>query len=276
MPAENSIPKIVSVSLVLVTIVGLFLFVMNSRAGPGALTIKAGGSELVMNFADNKLNFSDLIKTLLSDDKYKNDTLAILSDNYGLYQEGSEKLVDQIRREPGNTHFAEMMRELLNDKKGPFEQKYHTFYDIQDVNTVDIIKALDYKSKVAVRLRELKDNSEGIFEQRGIHVRVAFYSDDSILDGNAAVCEGSRYRGRDLILLNPREPSKTISVFARNSFSCIRVDNGDEESDMLVQINHNDGKKLFGDILFSAKEEAVLFPIKKGDNAKPVLVGLNP
>ncbi|CAB5133400.1 hypothetical protein D3OALGB2SA_3776 [Olavius algarvensis associated proteobacterium Delta 3] len=273
MPNRKEISKIVFIGAVLVVVV-IFAVIMNERQGAGSLTIKTGESELVMNFADNKLNFSELISLLLNNKAYRRDTLAILRDSYGLYQKDSDLLVDHIRRESGESSFSQRLREVLVDLRGPFERQFHHYYDITQNEVVDAINSLDYKHEVARRLRELRDSAAGIFEQRGVDVDVALYSSDKILDGNAAVCEGSKYRGRDLLLLNPYDQTKTISVFARNSFKCIKLSNGAGLEKPLIQINHNDARRLFGDILFSAKHEAVLYPVQSGYSIDPKLVGI--
>jgi hypothetical protein len=273
MPERSETIKNMTIIVAIVVIVGMFLFIMNNRQGAGSLTIKTGDSELVLDFSDNKVNFTELIDMLLKGEKYKNDTLSILRDSYGLYNKDSELLVDYIRRQPGNSAISEKFRELLVDLRGPFERKYHNYYDITLVEVVDAINSLGYDHEVPVRLRELKDSASGIFEQRGIDVDVAVISAEKILDGNAAVCEGSKYRGRDLLLLNQSDLNKTISVFARNSFQCIKPSTGAGKGKPLVQINPNDATKLFGNIIFKTKERAILYPTQSGYSIAPKLVG---
>lgn len=270
---RSAVTKVLISALGLIIIVGLFVFTMGERQGAGSLTIKAGKSELVMDFSDNKLNFSELLSVLLKDEKYKSDTLSILRDSYGLYHKDSDLLIDNIRKEPGDSEFSKKMRELLFDSKGPFEQSYHRYFDVSDVRIVGKINSLGYDHKVASRFREERDHARGIFEQRGIKVKIAVRPAEDILDGYAAVCEGSSYRGTDLLLLNPNDTSKTITVFSRNSFSCIKVGNAREDEVILVQINPKDAKNLFGDIIFSSKENAILYPAPKGNTLRPMLVG---
>ncbi len=273
MAERSELIKTMAIIAALVVIVGMFLFIMNNRSGAGSLTIKTGDSELVLDFSDNKLNFSELIGMLLKGEKYKNDTLSILRDSYGLYSKDSDLLVDYIRRQQGDSGISRKFRELLVDLRGPFHRDYHNYHDITLVEVVDAINSLDYDHEVSVRFRELKDSSSGIFEQRGIDVDVAVISAEKVLDGNAAVCEGSVYRGRDLLLLNPSDLRKTINVFSRNSFQCIKPSAGIEKGKPLVQINPNDAIKLFGNIIFKAKEQAILYPTQSGYSIAPILVG---
>lgn len=259
----------------LVIIVGMFIYIMSDRQGGGSLTIKNGDNEVVMNFSDNKLNFSELINLLLNDDKYKSDTISILRDTYGLYKRNSILLVDQIRKEPKDSIFSGHIRSLLVDMRGPFERDIHSYYDIKSLPVVSAIHSLGYKHKVAIKLREDRDNAVGIFEQRGIDIDVAIYSSDKIRNGNAAVCQFSKYKGRDLLLLNPNDPTKTITVFSRNSFPCIKQSNGNGLKKPLVQLNPNDAKKLFGNIVFSSRQGAVLYPAQSGYSIEPKLVGIN-
>ncbi|CAB5135794.1 hypothetical protein D3OALGA1CA_3527 [Olavius algarvensis associated proteobacterium Delta 3] len=148
MPNRKEISKIVFIGAVLVVVV-IFAVIMNERQGAGSLTIKTGESELVMNFADNKLNFSELISLLLNNKAYRRDTLAILRDSYGLYQKDSDLLVDHIRRESGESSFSQRLREVLVDLRGPFERQFHHYYDITQNEVVDAINSLDYKHEVA-------------------------------------------------------------------------------------------------------------------------------
>lgn len=264
---KSNKPLIIAVSVVI--IVGIFMYIMNNRDGSGSLTIKTGENEVTMEFSDNKVNFRDLIEILFNNDKYKKDALAILRDSYDLYYKDSELLVDSIRRESGESKFSQQIRGLLVDLKGPFERKYHNYYDITDVRVVDAISTLGYKHDVAKKLREIKDSAKGIFEQRGIDVDVAFISSDNILNGNAAVCEDSQHRGRDLLLLNPNNLTKTITVFARNRFPCVRKSDGSGWEKPLIQVNLNDGKQLFGNIILGKKENAILYPAPKGYSINP-------
>ena len=59
-PRKDS-TRILVISISLVVIVGIFAVILGQREGAGSLTIKTGKSELVMDFSDNKLNFSELI-----------------------------------------------------------------------------------------------------------------------------------------------------------------------------------------------------------------------
>lgn len=273
MPAQNAISKTAIYAVVVVAVVGLFIYAMKNRDS-GVLKLKTGNSELAINFSDNKLNLTDLLKTLLTDDKYKKDTLAILADSYGLYQDDSDKLIDEIRRDPGNSDFSNKIRDLLYKREGPFEQKYHHYYDITNPDTVVAINNLGYYSKVATKLRDMKKKSVGIFKPI-VTVNISVSSDNKIPDGKASVCMNSSYRGMNLLLLNPRDRSKTLTVFARNNIACNDSGQHNQKDDNIIKINKHDAKSLFGDIVLSTKEKAILFPTQQGANFKPMVVSLN-
>lgn len=261
--------KTVVIALSVITIVGMFMFIMNGRDSSGLLTVKIGDNEVSVDFSNNELNFSKLIDNLFEDNKSKQETLGILRDSHELYYIHSKLLVDRIRREPAESDFSVEIRDLLFDLKGPFERKQHTYYDITDTKVTNVINNLDYEHDVAIKFRELRDNSEGIFESRGIDVEVAFISANNIRDSYAAVCEDSKHRGRDLLLLNPNNLTKTITVFARNRFPCVKKSDGTGWEKPLIQINLAEGKRLFGDIILGKKEKAILYPAPKGYSAEP-------
>lgn len=268
-----SLPTAIVTGMLILGTVSIFSYVLLQRQGPGSLTIKAGNSELVVDFEGGKLNFLEVIGTLLENEEYEKTTRAILRDSYGLYHKDSELLVDHFRRTPGDSKLAMMMRDLLIDLKGPFGRSYHTFYDITDTAAVDAIKALDYRHPVALAFRDMADNAEGIFENRAVDAVIDFAPESQLGNGNAAVCRNSRFRGRDLLLLNPENPSRSITVFSRDIFTCITVGPDDMSQTELIQINRNDAEKLFGSQNVEAKEPAILFPASRGYSLGPRLVG---
>jgi hypothetical protein len=77
---------------------------------------------------------------------------------------------------------------------------------------------------------------------------------------HAVVCVGSSYRGRDLLLINPTAPSRTIAVFARDAAPCITVHDTAEDEVFPIRIHRHDAKKLFGDRILGAEERAILYP----------------
>ena len=263
--------SVIAVSLVV--IVGIFAYIFVKKDGVGDLTIKSGEHEISFSFKDKELSLEDLLKTLLENPIHSKLVYSMLRDNYNLYHRESDFLIDSFRRESPDSELSKNIRELLVDLKGPFSRDAHTYHDITRVNTVDAINNLGYEHPVSSRLRDLKDSVAGIFEERGVEVIVSFISSTNILDGNAAVCKGSKYRGRDLLLLNPNDTNKTISVFSRNTTNCLNAGAGESEKAARIQINHNDAKKLFGDIVLSKTEKAVLYPAQQNAHFKPILVG---
>ncbi len=263
--------KTIIIAILFLIIIGMFFQLMRYRQGAGSLTIKTGNSELKINFAENKLNFSELIRVLLEGENGK-DTLAILRDSYGLYKSDSDLLVDHIRKAEGNSSFSEQLRELLIDLKGPFIRKHHSYYDITKKETVDAINALGYNHKVCKEFRQLQDHFKGIFKPRGLNVSVTFASENQIQHGDAFVCQGSTLRGRSLLLLNQNDLNKTLSVFARDNLICLTTGNENVSPIPIIQITPYDGRKLFGDKVFHPKEKAVLFPSPKGYTIAPIIV----
>lgn len=257
------------VAAVVLAIVSVFFNLMKSHNGDGSLIIKAGDTEINMGFSGNKLELTDLLIRLAQDLQQWNETKAILRESYGLYEIDDSYLVDRLRKEQGATPTAVALRELLSDLKGPFQREYHNFYDVTRTEIVTAINGLDYDHTVAKELRRLRDRATGIFEERGVEVEVSFLTQDGFHDGQAVLCNGSQYRGLDLLLLNPSDLQKIVRVFARNTSPCIKPPNGDVVDLERVQIKPTDGRRLFGNAALKDKIRAILYPVPNGYTVKP-------
>lgn len=254
---------------VVLAIVSVFFNLMKSHNGDGSLTIKAGDNEFNMDFSGNKLELTELLNKLSQDSHQWNDTKAILRESYGLYEIDDGYLVDRLRKEYGSTLTAVALRELLSDLKGPFQREYHDYYDITQREIVTAINSLDYDHTVAKELRRLRDRKAGIFEERGVEVEVSFLTQDGVSDGQAVLCNGSQYQGLDLLLANPSDLQRIVSVFARNTSPCIKPPNGVIVDLERVQIKPKDGRKLFGNVALNNKARAILYPVPNGYTVKP-------
>ena len=175
--------------------------------------IKSGSNELRLEFSGNEMELKELIKQIFSDAEQKKATLDMFRDFYNLYERDSVELIDTLRREEGETGLSKSLRELLAELKGPFQRTYHTFYDITRTDTVDALMALGHEHQVSERIRQLQESKEGIFREIGIDADILFSSPTVISDGNAAVCEGSKYRGHNILFVNKINQGRTITVF---------------------------------------------------------------
>jgi len=174
---------------VVLAIVSVFFKLMKSHNGDGSLTIKAGYNAFNMDFAGNELELTELLNELSQDFQQWNDTKAILRESYGLYEIDDSYLVDRLRKEYGSTLTAVALRELLSDLKGPFLSEYHDYYDITQREINIAINSLDYDHTVAKELRRLRDRKAGIFEERGVEVKVSFLTQGGVSDGQAVLCK---------------------------------------------------------------------------------------
>ena len=244
---------------------------MGTRKGAGSLHIETDAGIFKIQLADDNVNLKDLLSNLLTTDNYRDDTLAILQKSFKLFKRDSSQLIDSFRREDGKSSLSKNIRELLLDLKGPFDRSFHNYYDITEESVVSAINDLNYNHSVPIKFREFRDKSTGIFEDRGIEVEVSINSSDAITDGNAAVCKGSKYHGRNLLLLDRNNRHKSIKVFARNTCLCINLD----ERQTLIQINQIDGKKLYGDNNFNKNWKALLFLLPIGYDVEPHYLAQN-
>jgi len=220
-----------------------------------------------MDFADNKMDFSDLISRLMQDEENKKNTLAILRDSYGLYEKDSPLLIDEIRRRAGNDDFSKGIRELLVNLAGPFKREYHHYYDITIREIVEAINNLEYEHEVPKEFRELSNKEVGIFKIRPVDVYLTVSAPGKIPDEEAAVCRGvgSDYYRRHLLIIH--EDSPPLLVFANHFF--IDVDGGDKPC---IMINPNAAKKLLGkDAVPGLKYEARIHAARPGYQFNPLL-----
>lgn len=257
------------VAVVILAIVSVFSYLMKSSNGDGSLIIKAGDNEIKMGFSGNKLELTELLIRLSQDFQQWKETKAILRESYGLYEIDGSYLIDRLRKEQGDTSTAVAMRELLSDLKGPFQREFHKFYDVTHLEFVTAINSLEYDHTVAKELRRLRDRATGIFEERGVEVEVSFLTQGGFNDGHAVLCNGSQYRGLDLLLLNPSDLQKIIRVIALDTSLCIKPPNGEVVDLERVQIKPTDGRKLFGNVPLDDKARAILYPVPNGYTVKP-------
>ncbi len=264
-----SFKSAVMFAAVLLAIVAMFMNFMHSRNGDGNLVIRSGDNEFQMGFSGNELDLDDLLEKLSQDPRQWNATKAVLRHTYDLYDINDTHLVDRLRKESGDSTTASAIRELLSDLKGPFQRKFHSFYDVTQTEIVTAVQDLDYNHSVAKEFRRLRDQAEGIFEERGIEVEVSFLHEKNVNDEHAILCNGSQYRGLDLLLLNPDDYQKIVKVFARSTGPCIKPPSGTVAGLEQVRIKLKAGRKLFGTIGVQNSARAILYPVRNGYTVKP-------
>jgi hypothetical protein len=249
-------------------VVCLFLLFMYFGKGSGGLLIKADkGIEFKID-VKNEVNVIDLLNGLLTNNKYQNEILAILESSFGLYKKESSQLIYIISKEDPRSQLSENIRELLVDLKGPFNREFHSYYDIKKPSVVDVLIKLKYDHPVAVKLRDLSDEGEGIFFDRGKDVEVSIANSNSILDQHASVCTGCKYFGRYVTLQNSENNAKVRTFLVDNSFLCREQDKLEAQ----IMINQNDGNFLYGGSNPNSKMKAILYSSKKGYIIQPTYV----
>ena len=258
------------VAMALVVVVVLFVGMVWVTEGNGKLIIKMGESEVHMDI-ENTVELQVLLAQLFKDEQRQRETIAILKEFYHLYKRDSLDLIDTFRHEPGDTELSRRLRDLLVALQGPFQQAYHHFYDITQPAIVDALVALGYTHPVAEKLRQLQEQAQGMFEERGIYVTIAFLA-EGLVEGNAVVCTGSPYRGRDLLLINPTDLHRTITVFARDASHCITVSASNDDEMFPIRIHLSDAKRLFGDRGLGNAERAILYPSPRGYTVRPQII----
>jgi hypothetical protein len=267
--------KNVIIALSVVTIVGLFAYVLLKTQKDGTLIIKSGDSEMKMVFSSTNIELRQFMNQLFADELRKKETLAIFRGLYNLYEHNDPHLIFSFRNEGGESGLSQSIRELLFELRGPFQRQYHTYYDIDKISVIDALIALGHEHPVAERLRELRDNYQGMFEERGIEAYVSLDNDGAITDGHAAVCVGSKFRGRDLLILNPTN-EVTISVLVSKSFLCHhnRGNRHSVDEIQVIKINHNDGQKLFAGKKPENEEHVIIYPAPTGYMIKPQIISM--
>jgi hypothetical protein len=260
--ADNTKSIVIAVSVVI--IVGLFVLVVREKSGDNKLSLMVGDSKLEMTFSGDKIAFQDILGDLFNDERRKKETLALLSGVYSLYKRDSLDLINSYRTEDNNSELSQALRHLLFDLAGPFKRKYHHYYDITQISVIDGLKELPYNHPVLENLRELSDRHEGIFVT--VMVSVDAYIDNTLLNRDATICEGSKYVGRTIALQNPHDPTRVITVSVSDTFPCpVRYRNGQlEERKLLLRINCAAGKQLFGDINPKSPERVEMYPAPEG------------
>jgi hypothetical protein len=258
------------VAMALVVVVCLFVGVVWVTERNGKLIIKMGESEVHMDLGKT-VELHVLLAQLFKDEQQQRETTALLKELHHLYKRDSLDLIDTFRHEPGDTELSEHLRSLLVALQGPFQRPYHHFYDITQPTIVDALVALGYTHPVAEKLRQLQEQAQGMFEERGVYVTIAFLA-EGLVEGNAVVCAGSPYRGRDLLLINPTDPHRAITVFARDASHCIRVPASNDDEMFPIRIHLSDGRRLFGDRGLGDAERAILYPSPRGYTVRPQII----
>ena len=229
------------IGVIVLLIVGAFYYVYITKGGAAQLEIDLGNGKAVkIDLKEsNKASIDIVLQTLFKDQKSTRMAKTLLKEYYDLYELDS-KLVNVIRDEDPNTDFSKKLRKLLSNSEGPFDRNSHNYYDINSFVIIDALKANGKDHHVSKELRLMaRDNEPPIFSYETIPVNVSFTEDSKILKGFAAVCNVSKYIGRNIVLRNPSNGAM-IQVFARNTFTC-------GSSGHRIQLTTHDASNLFDD-----------------------------
>lgn len=222
---------------------------------------QAGSIELVLNdkklkfdVPDGKLHYVEMLKHLMADDTaeqqaIRQDVLTLLAGSYDVYWFGLPELVDRVGREPDGTEYAMEFVKLVKQRRGPFTMS--TLYDLNDPQTVDAIRRLDYDHPLAQALRlEMLSGLANIWPQE--HGVTVLFS-NRIPAGRAAVCKDSEFRGNKVRLFHPLTGGivKVVGTFPLPREECA------DEPNNWLQIGIEDGHVLLDGATLDRKEDAV-------------------
>lgn len=226
----------------------------NQTTKSSNIKINVGENSIEMGFEKDGLNLRQILDELFADEERRRETLALLREFNDIYKVSDKRLIDRLSREPGESSLSGNFRRLLFDLQGPFRRNFHKYYDVEQVSVVEAIAKLDYDHEVARRIRELRNESKGPFEERIKPVRIGVSNDGAIASGYAAVCRDGDFYREQLYLFEPSY-QKLISVNAFEPRHCPKTDTaGHNAEPPVVRISRVDAERLFGDRILGEYE----------------------
>jgi hypothetical protein len=246
--------KSIVIAIAVLAIVGMFVYVLQRNRQDGLLEVSFGEAKVNMKFTGSSIELRKIFEETYKDASKKKEAMAILEAFFQIYERDNVKLIASYRDEDGNTEISKSIRKLLFELQGPFQRKYHTYYDITQPSVVDAINDLGYEHEVPRELRRLSHDATGIFEKKSIEVEIRVDAHHIIEDGNAVVCEGSGLHSRYLLLITP-DYHLPKQVFASRSNICINTHNNKPS----IEISHSDANKLFGDQMPANSKRAIMY-----------------
>ena len=246
--------KSLVVAVAVLAIVGMFVFILHKHRQDGLLEVSFGEAKVNMKFTGSTIELRKIFEETYKDELKKKEAMAILEAFFQIYERDNIKLIASYRDEDGDSNISGALRKLLFELQGPFQRKYHTYYNITQASVVDALNDLGYEHKVSQELRKLSHDATGVFEKKSIDVEIRIDSSNIIEDGQAIVCEGSGLHSRYLLImtLDSHSPKQ---IFASKSNICADIHNNVPS----IKISHSDADQLFGDQTLANRQRAIMY-----------------
>lgn len=260
------------VILAVLVFAAFFTYMMLSSSGPGVFKVETkGGNSIVLDFSGREYELSKLLDNVMAEEGQAAIVRAMLRERYDLYSVDSTEFVDYLRRLSPEDEVSKEIIGLLVDGAGPFDHQFHTYRNIHTLSAALEIIGLDQNSPAAVRLREAANRQEGIFQQVGIPVRVAFGPESQLADNYAAVCSPRKHKfiGHDLLLAIGEHAPRMVSVYAEKPFHCTPP--SDEGAKEVIMINTKTAEALYGSAEREQLQQALIYIVPLGYQVKTVM-----
>lgn len=188
------------VGIAVIVIVAIFF-----RPGAFSVVAEGQGASIKLNFADSRVDLSELLDKLLqqagsgADAEQKRRLVLSILQAHQFYFVPSVEAVTAIRaiEETETTRdVARAVRTMLYDLVGPFARPA-TFLEAPDdrlLLAIDDLYERNSVSPIITKLWEMSLDFKGIFELRNI--RVSVQEDPSLPSGVAATCVGNIWLGK--------------------------------------------------------------------------------
>lgn len=120
------------------------------------------------------------------------------------------------------------------------------------------IEHLDYNHPMSRSLRKLQDDAKGPFQDHSFDVKVSFTSNAQLHEGFAAVCRGSDFYNRRVMIFN-KDQQNAIPVIASQTLLLCESAQRPHAVNVrpIIQIHISDARKLFGEVSATRFEDGV-------------------
>ena len=261
-----------SVVLIVAAVAAIVIIAIFFRPGAFTVVAEGQGASIKLNFADSRVDLSELLDKLLeetgsgADAEPKRRLVLSILQSHHLYRIPSVEAVTAIRglEETGATRdVMRAMRAMLYDLAGPFARP-ETFLEAPDdrlLLAIDDLYERNPASPVVAKLWELSLDMKGIFEPRDI--KISIREDRSLPSGVAATCAGNVWLGR-VGLIRMEDEGQAISPRIDIAKACgVSTGEPQREKKSQVWLSPGDRNNLIGNETSGKELEAILTPLPK-------------
>ncbi|MGB8528153.1 MAG: hypothetical protein WCD75_15170 [Rhodoplanes sp.] len=247
--------RLLSLGLIAVGMAAVIIVAIFFRQGAFSVVAEGQGASIKLNFAENRVDLSQLLDKLVEeageghDADAKRRLVSSILQAHHYYYVPSVEAVTAIR-EIGDTDAARdsarAMRTMLYDLAGPFARPA-TLLEARDdrfLLAIDDLFNRHPDNPIITKLWEMSLDLEGIFEPRDI--RISVREDESLPSGVAATCLGSILLGKVGLIRIDDERGAAIGPRVERAKVCRATAEEAQERKPRVWLSPSDMSNLVG------------------------------